>query len=61
MQKCVTCGNEIRYIATTNMQSVMCDAEEITVYTITGRKVSGYKKHDCLCQEGKKDGEQRTN
>lgn len=47
MQKCKSCGEEIKYIATSNNESITCDAEEITIYTMTGRKVTGYKVHQC--------------
>lgn len=47
MQVCKNCGAEIKYIATTHNKSIACDSEEITIYTMTGRKVSGYKLHQC--------------
>lgn len=55
MQKCKSCGEEIKYIAISNNESITCDAEEITIYTMTGRKVTGHRIHKC---KGKKDGKQ---
>lgn len=47
MQKCKSCGEEIKYIPTAKGVTVTCDAEEITVYTMNGRKVEGYRIHNC--------------
>lgn len=47
MQKCKTCGKQVKYIATTKNTSVICDTDEMVFYTITGRKVEGYKIHKC--------------
>lgn len=47
MQKCKTCGKDIKYIATVKGENVICDAIEIIIYTDFGRKVKGYKVHEC--------------
>lgn len=52
MQRCQSCGKEVKYIAIKSNESVCCDAEEIEIYTLVGRKVKGWKKHIC----GEKDG-----
>lgn len=57
MQKCSNCGKEIRYIASAKNICIKCDAEEITVYTQLGRKVEGFKIHEC--QKGKTDGTEK--
>lgn len=51
MQKCKRCGKEIKYIAININSSVICDTEEKTFYTITGRKVMGYEFHTCQLKE----------
>lgn len=56
MQKCKGCGKDIKFIAISGNTSVTCDAEELTVYTMNGRKVIGYKKHVC---EGVNDGHKK--
>lgn len=56
MQSCKNCGKEIKYIATGKNINIICDGEEITVYTFLGRKVQGYKVHKC---EGENDGKIR--
>lgn len=53
MQKCKRCGKEIKYIAISINSSVVCEAEEKTFYTITGRKVTGYETHICIIEENK--------
>lgn len=47
MIKCNKCGRSIIYIPVSRDKSIKADVEEIEIYTITGRKVIGYKKHEC--------------
>lgn len=56
MQKCKSCGEKIKYIPTAKGITVTCDAEEITVYTMNGRKILGHKVHKC---KGKKSDENK--
>lgn len=46
MQKCSVCGKAIRYIFSKG-NVIICNAEEKTVYTESGRKVVGCEVHDC--------------
>jgi len=51
MQKCKSCGKEIRWIATGRGESVMCEVKEITVFTANGRKLTAYEPHNCKDKE----------
>lgn len=53
MQKCNCCSQPVKYIATSHNVAVTCDAEEIVFYTEFGRRMIGYKIHEC---KGKQDG-----
>lgn len=54
MQKCESCGKEIRFIPS-GKSIIKCDAEETVIYNEFGRKIKGHKVHYCI-QEGEKDG-----
>lgn len=56
MQICKNCGKEIKFIATSGNNAVACDAEEVTLYTMNGRKVTGFLLHKC---KGEHDGEKK--
>lgn len=47
MQKCKTCGKEIRYIASKDFV-VICDYEATIVYSEYGRRIEGYRLHKCV-------------
>ena len=47
MQKCKSCGKEIKYIPIAKGITVTCDSEESVVYTDLGRKIFGHKVHEC--------------
>ena len=47
MQNCKNCGKKIKFIPVSKGMTITCDAEEITVYTMNGRKVEGFKIHNC--------------
>lgn len=54
---CKRCGKEIRYIPITRDESVPCEFEETTIYTQSGRKVSGYKIHKCEVEDARNETE----
>lgn len=54
MQKCLNCGQNIKYIATSKNESVTVNAERKTIVTHTGRIVVGYEIHICEGADGKK-------
>ena len=56
MQVCKKCGREIRYIPVSESKVIACDSEEIEIYTETGRKTQGYRKHDCGGTNGEEKG-----
>lgn len=51
MQKCLSCGADIRYIATGPQKSIACDCEKLSFVTDNGRVVSGYLIHNCKKNE----------
>lgn len=53
MQICKNCRKPIRFIARTNATSVMVNADEVTVYTESGREVKGYTEH--ICEKDKEE------
>lgn len=59
MQKCKNCGAEIKYIATTSQESIVCDAEKLRFVTENGRVTFGYLIHNCArkaeVENGKKE------
>lgn len=52
MQICPKCKKSIRYIATGYDTSILCDDEKTVVYTESGRRVAGYKPHQCEAENG---------
>lgn len=57
MQKCLRCGKEIKFIATSDKNCVICDAAPILIYLATGRSVDGWTKHICQEQSGGNNGQ----
>lgn len=53
MQKCQNCGKKIRYIASKD-SVVICDYEEIIVYSEFGRRIEGYRLHKCAEAENER-------
>lgn len=57
MQYCKICGKEVRFIATSSLTQVMCDAKPVEAYTQAGRKLQAYIAHKC---ERGKDSESKA-
>lgn len=57
MQYCKVCGEKVRYIATSVLTQVMCNAEPVEAYSEAGRKLVAYTLHKC---KGPKDGESKA-
>lgn len=51
MQKCPLCNKEVRYISTNNKAIVTCEVKKTTIYNEFGRKITGYKIHECEVRE----------
>lgn len=61
MQKCLKCGADIKYIATSPGRSVACDAEKLQFVTENGRQTYGYLIHKCNNAENKNGKEKDSN
>lgn len=51
MQICKSCGEKIKIIPIRNNEYVFCEAGKNIFYTELGRKVEGYKLHECRRKE----------
>ena len=59
MQICPKCGKGIKYIPLGYNDTVVCNADVITIYTERGRRVEGYTPH--VCSEVKDNGRDKEN
>ena len=47
MQKCKNCGADIKYIATSSQDCIVCESEKLRFVTENGRLTFGYLVHVC--------------
>lgn len=47
MQRCLTCGKIVKYIATGFKTATACEAEKIEIVLEGGRILKGYMRHVC--------------
>lgn len=53
MQKCQSCGKEIRFIAAKD-GVVICEYQPTVVYSEFGRRIEGYRAHKCKAAENER-------